>query len=316
MAITRAKGSSPIHELFNCRRNTAFSENHDETALVGNLQRRNGVEVTHWPGRSWEEKDMLIYGYSSIETTIATIGVGLFMIAAATLLISISESSPNKVLASLVALPIGATIFWLSSRMRANRFIVFDRVKKMTHIPKRFSSKHDTIKWGDTSFFIFDENYLTRLNTYSNTNITLIPPPIDGRQGRVPGPYSIGRLIFLQGLQSRHHNSAEAEAIYRYIVAFMTQPPNEGILQEVQRREQAICDEEYNGDRDAMRRHLGWFWYRLDPKKLPDQPNWIRHPDGRWERTGPGVKALRPWWDNLIKPRRPAINQNTQNPDT
>ncbi|MGM0677100.1 MAG: hypothetical protein ACQETW_06795 [Pseudomonadota bacterium] len=316
MAIIRAKGSSPWLELANNRNNVGFSSEHDEAILSSNIKTQDNDIATHWPSPSWEEGDLLIYGHFTGTITFFTIGVGIVITAISVTLTSIIDQKLSIAAASLGILPLGVALSWISLRIPANRFIVFDRSNQLTYIPKKFTSRHDSIRWKDTSFFIFDENYLTRLNTYSNTNITLVPPPLDGKKGEVPGPYGIGRLIFLQGLHVRHYNSAEAEAIYRYIVAFMTQPPDKGILREIQQTEQAICNEEYDGDRDAMRRHLGWFWYRLDLEKLPNQPNWIRHPNGRWERTGPGVKVLRPWWDNLIKPRRIPKNQGTERPGT
>ncbi|MCG5515354.1 MULTISPECIES: hypothetical protein [unclassified Ectothiorhodospira] len=316
MAVIRKKSLSPLGETFSRKNEIAFSPEHIEEPLNGDTRFQNGDSVDYWPGLSWEEGDKLIFGYFSASTTLASIGTGISLVGIAGIITSTNQPSLGLLVSSLIALPFGMVIFWISLRTRANRFIVFDRKHQVTHTPKKLSAKHDSIKWRDTSFFIFDEGYLHRPMTYSNTNITLVPPPLDGKKGEVPGPYGIGRLIFLQGLHVRHYNSAEAEAIYRYIVAFMTQPPDKSILREIQQTEQAICNEEYDGDRDAMRRHLGWFWYRLDLEKLPNQPNWIRHPNGRWERTGPGVKVLRPWWDNLIKPRRIPKNQGTEKPGT
>ncbi|MCG5498479.1 hypothetical protein [Ectothiorhodospira variabilis] len=315
MAVARAWVASPVRELFERSKVTLSLDNTQPPFQTTHYAEETERE-RYWPGPSWQESDTLTYGYHSLATTIGTLGLGMSVIAF-TLLVTIKQHQSIAIaILSTLAIPIGILIFWLSGIFPANRFIVFDRERQLVYFTQRTRNKIDSSTWTDSSYLIYDENHVYRPYSYCNTKVALIRPPHDLIKDGAPPSPKAHKLMDLDGKQFSLWHTTEAEAIYRYIVAFMTAPPTEGPAAEVAKADHELCDEHYAGNWDLMRRIEGWRWYRLDPSKLPDQPNWIRHSDGRWERTGPGVKALRPWWDNLIKPRRPAINQNTQNPDT
>lgn len=281
MPVIRTLIKSPIAELKKPS-HIKISSNHDESALTGNTTTICGTHITHWKGTAIQTEDLLIYGYSNLSTTPAVIGFTIIVLAIADIARFIASSFSTIDIEWILLTPLAIALFITSRRAPANRFIVFDRKNQLTHIPAGLGNKCDTIKWADTSFYIYDENYVYRPYEYSHTRITIMPPPFDAASERIPSPYGRRKLKQLSEPSIYYYESAEAEAIYRYIVRFMNQ----------------------SEDRDTQSTPTDRLPLRLDTTRLPKKPNWIRHPDGRWERIGPGTVIRKTLFDSILKNKK------------
>ncbi|MCG5509578.1 hypothetical protein [Ectothiorhodospira lacustris] len=278
MPVIRTLIKSPVVEL-KTPSHIKISRNHDESVLTGNTKTTCGTHITHWKGTAIQTEDLLIYGYFNLSTIPAAIGFTIIVLAIADTARFIASSFSNIDIEWILLTPLAIALFITSRRIPANRFIIFDRKNQITHIPAGLGNKCDTIKWADTSFYIYDENYVYRPHEYSHTRITIMPPPFDAASERIPSPYGRRKLKQLSEPSIHHYESAEAEAIYRYIVRFMNR----------------------SEDGDSQFGSTDRLPLLLDTTKLPKKPNWIRHPNGRWERTVPGTVIRKTLFDGLPK---------------
>lgn len=192
--------------------------------------------------------------------------------------------------------------YWWYFRSPFSHYIVFDRRHQLIHLPRWFSHKQDSIRWIEADLCVLD-----MLTGYFNESITtelsVVPPPLSlQQQGSKPW-----RRFF-----KYHHDSKRphilknfngypmegAEAVFRFIVDFMTCPPERCMALDI------ICYKDWdiemekmgNNDFERAIRKEKTLWSLIDPERLPTEPNWIRDAQGHWQQIRPAVRARFGWF--------------------
>ncbi|RFA36470.1 hypothetical protein [Alkalilimnicola ehrlichii] len=158
------------------------------------------------------------------------------------------------------------------------RFIVFDRVRQLVHIPHRFGDGVDRVRFQDASFCITDypSGYA---NLRSATALYVVRPGWDLLRDGYPAQT---RMVVVAGAGYEGHDK-KTERAWRHIVQFMSRPAGSD-----EYSFQYMANETHGGDVIAYLRDLDpdSNYRRFEPKELGTLPNWIREPDGRWRRVG------------------------------
>lgn len=256
----------------------------------------NVSRESHATGWAWLQGDYLAYGWKPYSRLVAIVGTAL-----ATLTFAFG-------LGGLLGTPLIGWPLMLMSALGAMiayrylyqtgfpRFVVFDRARGLVHVPHTFSPRHDTIRWQDANVCILDEQaYLLGLRPC--TTLYVVRPGWDFRRDGYPPLQARIEIDRISG----HLHDGHSEAVWRFIVAFMTLPRDANPhLKAVEHGLQTIRDLDYGGDWDAMRqsrrvRH-GFFgaFSRLNLSNLSINPDWLRRPDGRWRVLRPHQSNGRP----------------------
>jgi len=89
-----------------------------------------------------------------------------------------------------------------------------------------------------------------------------------------------------------------AEAVFRFIVDFMTQPPEKTMtLDAIIFNDMDVEMKELgNNDFKHAVRKCQKLWSLMDAERLPTEPNWVRDEQGRWQQVRPAVRARFGWF--------------------
>ena len=192
--------------------------------------------------------------------------------------------------------------YWWYFRSPFSHFIVFDRRNQLIHLPRWFSHKQDSIRWAEADLCVLD-----MLTGYFNESITtelsVVPPPLTlQQQGTKPWwrffkyHYDSKRPVDL-----KEHNGYPfegAEAVFRFIIDFMTYPPERSLALDIMCYKDMSIQTENLGNNDFERaiKKYKKLWSLIDPERLPIQPNWIRDEQGEWQQVRPAVRARFGWF--------------------
>ncbi|MFY0663853.1 MAG: hypothetical protein JXQ97_04465 [Natronospirillum sp.] len=192
--------------------------------------------------------------------------------------------------------------FWWYFRSPFSHYIVFDRRHRLIHLPRWFSHKQDSIRWEDADLCVLD-----MLTGYFHESITtelsVVPPPLSlQQQGTKPWwrffkyHYDSKRPVDLK--EHDGYPAEGAEAVFRFIVDFMTRPPEQSVaLDAMSFKDMGIEMKQFgNNDFERTIKNHKEFWSLIDPERLPTEPNWVRDEHGHWQQVRPAVRARFGWF--------------------
>jgi len=192
------------------------------------------------------------------------------------------------------------TLRWLLRR-RYRKFVVFDRLHGLVHIPYFFGSRMARVRFEDLNACIVEMPTGTMF-LETETVLYFVRPGWDLiRDGYPPRRYL---TAVARGLADK----PTVEAKWLVMVSFMTEPPppmpteRERYLESHKKGRRHkylvephclenlhwIVDSSYGGDWKRYIKDIHIEYSRFDPTKLGTTPNWVREPDGRWRRVREG----------------------------
>ncbi|WP_412852232.1 hypothetical protein [Ectothiorhodospira shaposhnikovii] len=292
MSIARSTIKSPLIETF--KRSDVRISKEKNTSLISekNIAKIKNNELQN-PAPARHDENLLIYGDNSWSSTIDTIATTM-LLAGVIMPISAFFYNINLWMTWLILLiPAGILLFKITDHKKHNRFVIFDKKNQIVHIPKLLSKRQDTVNWSDISFLIHDIHNPVKPTKYEETHLSIIRPPADLITNGAPSAYLTYKLINISDCLENKYTAEEAEEIYCYILRFM-----ENKDQNHQEDAQAKKNAPININSED------WQWSLLKTEKLPKEPNWIRHPDGRWERIGPGTVIRKTLFDSILKNKK------------
>lgn len=178
-----------------------------------------------------------------------------------------------------------------------DRYVVFDRRNRLVHLPRWFSRKQDSIRWEEADFGIID----VRLGQFWNekgTNLYVVKPPWSLLH---QGYFNWRTAICIHEESKQWHELSQeghyvngAESVFRFIVDFMTRPPERSVaLDYIASMDQVLED---RGNIDYVPSIYGYHFQWIDPERLPTEPNWLRAADGHWQQLAPPVTVRVGWF--------------------
>ncbi|RUO33730.1 hypothetical protein [Aliidiomarina soli] len=183
-----------------------------------------------------------------------------------------------------------------------SHYIVFDRRNKLVHLPRWLSHKQDSIRWDDADIAVIDMPSGI-LGETTDTELHVLPPPVSFNKHGTRRWFRHFKFHF--DSKAPHELKAYngytvdgAEAVYRFIVDFMTKPREQSIALD------AICSHDLDieleiyGDNDFEKAVSKYkkLWSLIDPERLPTESNWERNSDGNWQQIRPAVRARFGWF--------------------
>lgn len=251
--------------------------------------------------------DYLIYGWRPWLIPMALLGVIALGQLVLGLIILFAGHSPSLwtltwpfgVLSSLLATYI--SLFWYSSSPFSH-YVVFDRRNKLVHLPRWFSHKQDSIRWDDADIAILNVPSGI-LGETTETQLNVVPPPLSFNKHGTSRWFR--HFKFHDDSKAPHqlkqydgHTVDGAEAVYRFIIDFMTKPREQNISLD------ALCfldlniemEELGNNSFEASLQNHRKLWSLIDPERLPTEPNWERDRENNWQQTRPAVRARFGWF--------------------
>jgi hypothetical protein len=273
-----------------------ISSENDTSALRGDVSAKHGV--VHM-GDVQLEGDLAAYGWKPAWGVLGASGMALFCAGIPALVGFFFGGAPwSWFYFGGTATPLGIVFFiWYPFIAAFPRLVIFDRRRRLVHIPRWFSRRPDAVRWQDAQFLILDEP-TGYLSMYRATALFALRP---GWSIETDGyPAWRYRQEFYRSAND-DSPSGDVEACWRFIVSFMTDPPEEcEPAVEVVKRSKSVVDLRYGGtDWAAYRQSFsggGRMWKRLYGTELLTEPNWIRDADGAWHELpeGPRERVVLP----------------------
>ncbi|MCG5500198.1 hypothetical protein [Ectothiorhodospira lacustris] len=290
MGVARSTVKSPLIETFK-RSDIKISKEKNTSLLSEKIIEKIRSNEIQSPAPARHDKNLLIYGDNYWSPTVDTIATTM-LLAGLVMPISAIFYNINLWMIWLILLvPTGILLFKITDKTKHNRFVIFDKENQVVHIPKLLSKRQDTINWGDTSFLIHDHHNPVKPTKYEETHLSIIRPPDDLIVNGAPSAYLRYKLINVSDCLENKYTDEDAEEIYCYILRFM------------EKKSPTLREEAHTKNKNPPKNidSEDWQWSLLKTEKLPKKPNWIRHPDGRWERTGPGTVIRKTLLDGFRK---------------
>ncbi|MEX0732240.1 MAG: hypothetical protein WED00_06540 [Aquisalimonadaceae bacterium] len=239
---------------------------------------------SHATGWSWLQDDYLVYGWKPCYRLINATGM---ILAALAFAFSVGGLIGTMLISwhYVLIIAVGAiAAYYYIYRAGFPRFVVFDRARGLVHVPRLFSTAQDAVRWRDANVCIIDEQSGS-LGVVSSTALYIVRPGWDFKRDGYP---PLRTRIQIDRVGNRLHEG-HSEAVWRFIVAFMTLPRNANpYLRIVEDRLREVRDLNFGGDWDAMRhdrrsrkRYHGAFSH-LNLASLSGSPDWLRKSDGSW----------------------------------
>lgn len=249
--------------------------------------------------------DYLIYGWRPWNVPMALIWMYSAGLTVTALLAALrSSNSSTYWIFGWPGVVIGAALFYISFwwyfRSRYSHFIIFDRRHQLIHLPRWFSHKQDSIRWSEADLCVLDMP-MGYLGESIATELHVVPPPLTLQQR---GTKSWWRFFkYHQDSKQPHvikhydgHTVDGSEAVFSFIVDFMTQPPERCIALDVMPTFEVELEFKANNHFSKFVQKYCYFFAMIDPERLPTQPNWVRSEQGQGHQVRPAVRARFGWF--------------------
>ena len=285
-----------------------YSEKNDASVLTGEktFSRRYGKVVDKTIGIVCDLRgDYLIYGWRPWGVPMALIWMYSAGFGIVSLLITLTREGeaihwiwdwPGVLLCGVLFY----LSFWWYFRSPFSHYIVFDRRNRLIHLPRWFSHKQDSIRWEEADLCVLDmpTGYL---GEHTTTELHVVPPPLTLKQRGTKPWWRFFKYHYDSKQKHLMHNGYTldgSEAVFRFIIDFMTHPPEQCITLD------AIADHDLdiemkelgNNDFERAVHKYKKLWSLIDPERLPTEPNWTRDKQGQWQQVHPAVRARFGWF--------------------
>jgi len=286
-----------------------YSETNDASTLTGeqtySFMHQKVVDKT-LAGLCVLRGDYLIYGWRpwlAPMTLIMLFSLGTLTTA---LILKLSPAPSNLWVLSWSGIAFSALLFVISylwyPRSRFSHYIVFDRRNRLIHLPRWFSHKQDTIRWEEADLCVLDmpTGYFFE---HITTELHLVPPPLTLQHQGTRRWWRFFKYHFdskepkvLKNFNGVTYDGAEA--VFRFIVDFMTQPPEKSMTLDAVIFNDMDVEMKELGNNDFKRAvsKCQKLWSLIDPERLPSEPNWVRDDEGHWQQIRPAFRARFGWF--------------------
>ena len=261
-------------EVFYNGKRTMWASATNDTSVLS-----SDVDGNNFCGQTID--DYSLYGYDPIYFWVTVIygalalPIGLGMVIGALFGSNNMFGMTEGVIGS-VLLAILWGLFRLNSVYVYNKFIIFDRINRLVHIPIFFGKDWDVVPFDQADFALVEIPGHLRMN-FSPTFFVCRPPGDLTEEGVNTDKKKYLVKVFGGSNQEE----------WAYLVAFMNYEQNE-----IQKRnifslnelDPSYEREMEDGSKVSFYKFIKKY-RRFDPSKLATQPNWVRDESGAWQRV-------------------------------
>ncbi|MFY0666086.1 MAG: hypothetical protein JXQ97_15790 [Natronospirillum sp.] len=248
--------------------------------------------------------DYLIYGWRPWNVPMVLLWMFSLGFLITGIILTVMRDTPSQIW--LLTWPGGILVcavlfylsFWWYFRSPFSHYIVFDRRRRLIHLPRWLSHKQDSIRWDEADLCVLDipTGYVGQDNS---TELHVIPPPLTLKQSGTKPWWRFFKYHY--DSKQRHMMYGDytvdgAEAVFRFIIDFMTQPPEQSIALDVMPSSEMELEYEAKNDFKTFIHKERYFFSLIDPNRLPSEPNWVRDEQDRWQQVRPAVRARFGWF--------------------
>lgn len=286
-----------------------YSETNDASTLTGeqtySFMHQKVVDKT-LGGLCVLRGDYLIYGWRPWLAPMTLIIMFSLGALATGLILKLSPAPSDLWILTWSGIAFSALLFAISylwyPRSRFSHYIVFDRRNRLIHLPRWFSHKQDSIRWEEADLCILDmpTGYFFE---HITTELHLVPPPLTLQHQGTRHWWRFFKYHFdskepkvLKNFNGVTYDGAEA--VFRFIVDFMTRQPEQSIAMDAMCLYDMGIEIKELGNNDFQRavRKSQKLWSLIDPERLPTEPNWVRDEQSAWQQLRPAVRARFGWF--------------------